>query len=179
MHDQDDNQEGKTTKMKTHGYDYIEKWGRYMGSSEEYIAAEIARAVQENAPKDAIYASHGSDGHKPEDGWRTADDVTNPQVRAFLGLPPAPVVQQTGGAAGKQTWRHADPDIQESAEYDPKTRVILFAVTREYVNDLVGREITDDEAARLVKAIPFSTIPDALSEVVSAVCGAVETEDDG
>jgi hypothetical protein len=79
-------------------------------------------------------------------------------------------------------WTHADPDIQHGAEEDALAgdgpREILFTVTRELASEIAGREITDDEADRLVKALPFSSIPDAVSEVVSAVCGYPDEDED-
>jgi hypothetical protein len=50
----------------------------------------------------------------------------------------------------------------------------LYTVTRETAEELAGREITDDEAARIAKAIEFSTVADCVSEAVFQVCGLAE-----
>jgi len=56
---------------------------------------------------------------------------------------------------------------------------ILYKVTRETAEELAGREITDDEAARIAKAIEFSTAGDAVSEAVFQVCGLAGEDSEG
>jgi hypothetical protein len=38
-----------------HGYAYIERWGRFLGSRDYFIQDECDLARQENAPANAIY----------------------------------------------------------------------------------------------------------------------------
>lgn len=59
-------------------YPYIVKWGKYLGSMDYYIQGELERAVQTNAPQNAIYW----DGSK----WHTTEDIVSPTTRlAILG----------------------------------------------------------------------------------------------
>lgn len=46
--------------------------------------------------------------------------------------------------------------------------------------EMAGREITDEEAARIAKAIEYSTVGECVSEAVFQVCGmpADNDEDD-
>lgn len=60
-------------------YPFIVKWGYYLRSYDYYIDNECLRAVEENAPENAISRSH--DGK-----WDTIDDVKNPDARRALGL---------------------------------------------------------------------------------------------
>lgn len=53
---------------------------------------------------------------------------------------------------------------------------ILWAYHREQADEAAGRRITDEEAARISKAIGYSTAPDAAGEVVFQVCSAEEPE---
>lgn len=55
---------------------------------------------------------------------------------------------------------------------------VLYVVTAAEVDAIAEREITDVELARIAKAIGHSSIPEALSEVVFAVCGSAESEDE-
>lgn len=46
----------------------------------------------------------------------------------------------------------------------------LYTVTREMAEELAGRAITDEEAARIRIAIEFSTISECVSDAVFQVC---------
>lgn len=48
---------------------------------------------------------------------------------------------------------------------------ILWAFTRAQASEAAGRPVTDEEAARIARAIGFSTAPDACRDVVFSVCG--------
>jgi len=48
---------------------------------------------------------------------------------------------------------------------------VLFTFTREQADALAGRPVTDEEAARIAKAVPFSSVPDALAEVTGSIAG--------
>jgi hypothetical protein len=53
----------------------------------------------------------------------------------------------------------------------------LYAVTRDMAEELAGRVITDGEAARIAKAIEYSTVSECVSEAVFQVCGSAEEDD--
>ena len=74
--------------VSNHGYTYIERWGRFLGSHDYFIQGQCDLARAENAPAHAIYARQqpGGLGHQPEDGWVTTDDVTNPDALEALGI---------------------------------------------------------------------------------------------
>lgn len=55
---------------------------------------------------------------------------------------------------------------------------ILWAYTRAQAEQDAGRTITDEEARRISKAIGYSTAPDAVHDVVFAVCGGAADEDE-
>lgn len=48
----------------------------------------------------------------------------------------------------------------------------LFSITRNDIASAAGREITDDEAVDVAKALENSSIPEAIAEVVDAVIGS-------
>lgn len=57
-------------------YPYIRAWGEWIGSYDYYIRDQQALAEREAAPATAIY--------KGEDGWKTVEDVQNPDLRLQL-----------------------------------------------------------------------------------------------
>lgn len=65
-------------------YPYIRKWGAYVGSMPYYIAEQINRARETNAPPNAVYEVY--DGNGPTGQWRTTDDITSPAALCALGL---------------------------------------------------------------------------------------------
>jgi hypothetical protein len=65
-------------------YEWIEKWGRMMGSRPSYIWQEQARAAAAGAPLTAIYEMRDANG--PTGKWATIDDITNLATRRVLGL---------------------------------------------------------------------------------------------
>jgi hypothetical protein len=74
--------------VNNHGYVYIERWGRFLGSRDYFIQDQCDLAAGEHAPHNAIYPRQqpGALGHQSEDGWATTDDVTNPDALDVLGL---------------------------------------------------------------------------------------------
>jgi hypothetical protein len=73
--------------VNNHGYLYIVRWGRFLGSYDYFIQDECDLAQKENAPLNAIYPRQKpACSHRPEDGWATTDDVTNPRAREALGI---------------------------------------------------------------------------------------------
>lgn len=60
-------------------YEWIRKWGHFMGSNASYIQDQVDQAEREHAPQNAIYRNQ-------EGGWRTTDDITNRLTRHALGL---------------------------------------------------------------------------------------------
>jgi hypothetical protein len=72
--------------IRDHGYVCIVRWGRYLGSRDYYIQDQCDLAEQEGAPENAIYPRRQPGlPHRPEDGWATAGEVTNPAARTALG----------------------------------------------------------------------------------------------
>lgn len=64
-------------------YPYIRAWGVMLGSSRDYIDTQVAQARADGVPANAI--------HKNTDGyWSSTDDITSPDTRHYLGLPPLP-----------------------------------------------------------------------------------------
>lgn len=58
-------------------YPLIEAWGLMMGSYRYYREGEIAKAVAEKAPKDAIY--------RQQDGtWAVADERIKRELQPYL-----------------------------------------------------------------------------------------------
>jgi hypothetical protein len=62
-------------------YQWIRKWGSYMGSSQWYIDEQVRKARESNAPEDATF-------HRDDHGWYTVGDITNEMTRYQLGLRP-------------------------------------------------------------------------------------------
>lgn len=62
--------------------------------------------------------------------------------------------------------RNTDPARTEGDEMSRN----LIQFTEEDAENVLGRPITEDEYRRLVKALPFSSMPDAFVDVVSSVC---------
>lgn len=52
-----------------------------------------------------------------------------------------------------------------------KDNEVLWSVTRSMAEEMAGREITDEEAARIATGIGYSTAADAVTEVVFSVTG--------
>lgn len=58
-------------------YKTIARWGKYMGSKQYYIDAQIALAVKDNAPQTAIY--------KKDDGeWSIAENIAAVPLRGYI-----------------------------------------------------------------------------------------------
>ena len=53
---------------------------------------------------------------------------------------------------------------------------ILFGWSRSDFEETAGRKITDEEAARIVKACEYSTAGEAVADAVFQVCGMPEDE---
>ena len=64
--------------------------------------------------------------------------------------------------------------MSQSINADGPSLDVLYQVTRADVEAMAGRAITDDEAARISKAIGFSTAGDAIGEVVFSVAGSAD-----
>ena len=64
---------------------------------------------------------------------------------------------------------------QLTADNGPRNLVSFSEADAE---ESYGRPITEDEYRTLIKALPYSSIPDAFSEVVFAVCSQGPDEDD-
>ena len=60
-------------------YEWIRKWGRFLGSYKYYIDDEVARARADHAPQNAIYKHDGK--------WYTTDSIISQTTRIALGLP--------------------------------------------------------------------------------------------
>jgi hypothetical protein len=58
---------------------YVTAWGRYLGSRDYYIEEQVAQAVVDGAPKDAIFKD-------TEGVWHTLADLQRqaPKLRAKL-----------------------------------------------------------------------------------------------
>lgn len=67
-------------------YVYIRKWGEMLYSTPWFIREEQERAARDGAPLNAVFLGKDDEGRPT--AWRTTDDVTNPGVREYLGLPP-------------------------------------------------------------------------------------------
>jgi hypothetical protein len=50
-------------------------------------------------------------------------------------------------------------------------RDILYQVSRQGAETIAGRPLTDDEALRIARALPMSSIGEAVEEVVYSVVG--------
>ena len=48
-------------------------------------------------------------------------------------------------------------------------REIVWSVTREYADELAGVTLTDAQIARFAEAIWYSSVPQALGEILSAI----------
>lgn len=57
----------------------IVKWGRYLGSYDYYIANELLRAEEDNAPTTAY-------NHNDPNGWDIAENIKNPDIRKLILL---------------------------------------------------------------------------------------------
>lgn len=53
----------------------------------------------------------------------------------------------------------------------------LAQFTTDDAEQLVGRPITEEEYRSLVKALPYSTMGEAFTEVVHSICGYDEGQD--
>lgn len=74
---------------------------------------------------------------------------------------------------------HDPGPLWEQALEGPSTaEAPVWAVTRSRVEELAGRRVTDEEAARIAKAIDFSTANEAVEDAVLQVCGYPPEEDD-
>lgn len=60
-------------------YQWIRKWGKFVGSFNYYIEDQVAEARKDNAPQTAICKD--MNGH-----WSTIDDITASETRKQLGL---------------------------------------------------------------------------------------------
>ena len=56
---------------------------------------------------------------------------------------------------------------------------VVWAIHRGKLDEIAGRPVTDEEVSRVAIALEFSTVPDAVSDVVFAVCGSAEDDDEG
>lgn len=103
------------------------------------------------------------------------------QLGLIPGCPHAPVCRWHSGpcAENHKEWL-AQRRTAESARESARPRLVLYSVTREMAEEMAGREITDEEAARIAKAIEYSTVGECVSEAVFQVCGmpADNDEDD-
>lgn len=62
-------------------YPYIRAWCKMMGSFDYWLQDQLEQARADNAPQNATY--------RRDDGtWSTTDNITNPDTRTQLGLPP-------------------------------------------------------------------------------------------
>lgn len=59
-------------------YPLVWAWGKYMGSTEEYILSEIEKAVEEKAPMTAIYKDYITSD------WRVLKEVDSTEAKKFL-----------------------------------------------------------------------------------------------
>jgi hypothetical protein len=66
-----------------------------------------------------------------------------------------------------QTLVQAEPD---EAEPEDRSEQTVFRLTATDIDEQAGRKVTDDELARVAKALGHSSIPDAVSDVVGVVC---------
>lgn len=62
-----------------------------------------------------------------------------------------------------------DPNLADTLD-------VLYSITREDVEGIVGRGITNAEAARFAAAVPRSSIPEAVLAVLDA-CDIYEDEE--
>jgi hypothetical protein len=65
-------------KPKASDYKYIRAWGKFLGSYEYYIVGEQERALEDDAPFDAI--SYDDQNKR----WRTVRDIKRPGLKAQL-----------------------------------------------------------------------------------------------
>jgi hypothetical protein len=63
-------------------YPYIRAWEKYSGSRRYYINERIERAVETNAPENAIYEVFDKNG--PTGTWQTVDDIASPQAKHIV-----------------------------------------------------------------------------------------------
>lgn len=75
------NAEQKETARLREKYPWIVKWGRLLGSFAYYIDNQVHKAEADGAPTTAIYK-------REDEGWATIDDITSPESRRSMGLPP-------------------------------------------------------------------------------------------
>lgn len=59
-------------------YPFVYAWGRFLGSFSYYIMGQIKRAIEENAPKTAIYKD------EVNDVWKTVDEVQSKNGKRVL-----------------------------------------------------------------------------------------------
>lgn len=59
-----------------------------------------------------------------------------------------------------------------------REREVLYALSVEDIEDIAGRTLSDDELARITKAIDYSSIPTALGEVIGAIADIDEDDED-
>ena len=71
----------------------IQAWGVFMESSIWFIADEVKKAQEKNAPENAIY-------EKEEGGWVTVNDIVTPEVKLQIETSIAQIKQ----AAEKSGW---------------------------------------------------------------------------
>lgn len=77
-----------------HQYPWIVAWGRYLGSFDYFITAELERARADSAPRTAISRKHIPPSNPaPSHEWTTADDLA-PALRAKVAKLLPPGVQQ-------------------------------------------------------------------------------------
>lgn len=55
---------------------------------------------------------------------------------------------------------------------------VVWQLHRGKLDEIAGRQVTDEEAERIAEALEFSSIPEALDNVVESVCGFPPDEDE-
>jgi hypothetical protein len=61
-------------------YPYIRAWGKYLGSYQYYINAQVERADKDRAPNNAIYYN------EDKKCWATADEITDDGARERIEI---------------------------------------------------------------------------------------------
>jgi len=121
--------------MKDHGYTYIARWGRELGSAPYYIQDQCDKALRDKAPLNATFEDHGNPGT-----WHTTDDIVPTDTRLRLGLEPLPptapaVLRSYHGTLSETGTHHAT-----TGEHTPEVRFPTLLHAARWVQD---RGLTD------------------------------------
>jgi hypothetical protein len=150
----------------------------------------VKHTVYEKRPEIIVYEIEASDAADAEARYLKDGEETGSYLDGDTGVTVEPATVRRGQCefcreadAALVAVLSGDPDqgVCEACHADPRLPTVSLAVVSDsrpaYVvshGDLAriaGREVTDSEAARIVKAIDNSTASEAIGEAIAQVCG--------